>query len=267
MWLLENQLPFFIVQALFQPERISFPPSTEEISLVKLLHKFFKELMHLEGTDKNFEKITSSQVAHFVDFLRNLYIPLDSDAKGKLTTLAMPTVTELHRAGVKFRPAPSKNMFDMSFSNGVLEIPKLIISDETELTIRNLLAFEQCQFEKNNYLNDYAVMMDRLVNTAKDVDLLVQEGVVENRLGDSSEAAMLINKLADGVTMDYENFYFAAISVQLDKYCKTSWHKWRANLRQRYFNTPWAIVSVTAAVLLIVLTIIQTVCSVISVTD
>ena len=140
----------------------------------------------------------------------------------------------------------------------------MTISDETELTIRNLLAFEQCHCTEN-YLNDYVVMLNRLVNSAKDVDLLVKYGIVENILGDNAEGSTLIHKLADGVTIEYNNFYFAKMSEELNVYCRTSWHKWKANLKQNYFNTPWAIVSVIAAIFLIILSIIQVVCSVISV--
>ncbi|PON32536.1 hypothetical protein PanWU01x14_360440 [Parasponia andersonii] len=110
----------------------------------------------------------------------------------------------------------------------------------------------------------YVMIMDRLVNTTEVVDLLVKYGIFENHLGDCSEVATLINKLGDGVV--YHGFYFAKFSEELSVYCRTSWHKWKANLKQKYFNTPWTIVSVIAAVVLILLTVIQTVCSIISVT-
>ncbi|KAF3447146.1 hypothetical protein FNV43_RR12326 [Rhamnella rubrinervis] len=263
--LLENQLPFFILEDLFDPDKITVPSGhTEKLSIIKLSHKFFKSLMHLEGTEENLEKISSARVEHFVDFLRNLYVPLNPRIGGHCKSLTTPSMTELHRAGVKFKVRSSKNIFDIKFENGILEIPKWTISDETELTIRNLLAFEQSHCIEN-YLNDYVVIMDRLVNTSKDVDLLVKFGIVENRLGDNSEGSNLINKLADGVIMDSEDFYFATTFEQLDAYCRTSWHKWKANLKQNYFNTPWATVSVIAAILLILLTIIQAVCSVLSV--
>lgn len=266
---LENQLPFFILEDLFNSKRIPFTSDeSENISMLKLSHKFFKKLIPEDNLERNSERNSSSQVEHFVGFLRDLYLPPQprSRAGGKLKTLTIPTMTELHRAGVKFKVGSSKNLFDIRFSNGVLEIPKLTISDETELTIRNFLAFEQC-YCPDGYINDYVVIMDRLVDTPKDVDLLVEYGIVENMLGDSKEGSQLINKLADGVTLDSDDFYFATLSEDLHVYNKTSWHKWKANLRQNYFDTPWTIVSVIAAVLLIILTVIQAVCSVISVTN
>ncbi|ONI34357.1 hypothetical protein PRUPE_1G477600 [Prunus persica] len=268
MRLLENQLPFFILEELFDPDKIEVSSNNnniERLSILNLCHNFFKNLMHIEGTDGNMEKLCASKVEHFVDFCRNLHLPLPlkPHAKGRLETLNTPSITELHRAGVKFRVGSPKNLFNIKFANGILKIPKLAISDETELTIRNLLAFEQCHCMEN-YINDYVVIMDRFVNTAKDVELLVKHGIVENSLGDSSEGSTLINNLADGVIVDPNDFYFAILCADLNKYCRTSWHKWQANLRQNYCNTPWATISIAAAIFLLILTFIQTVCSVIS---
>ncbi|CAL2234824.1 unnamed protein product [Prunus armeniaca] len=268
MRLLENQLPFFILEELFDPDKIKVSSNNnniERLSILNLCHNFFKNLMHIEGTDGNMEKLRASKVEHFVDFCRNLYLPLPlkPHAKGRLETLNTPSITELHRAGVKFKVGSPKNLFDIQFANGILEIPKLAISDETELTIRNLLAFEQCHCIEN-YINDYVVIMDRFVNTAKDVELLVKHGIVENSLGDSGEGSTLINNLADGVIVDPNDFYFAILCADLNKYCRTTWHKWQANLRQNYCNTPWATISIAAAIFLLILTFIQTVCSVIS---
>ncbi|KAK1586217.1 hypothetical protein Q3G72_000270 [Acer saccharum] len=51
---------------------------------------------------------------------------------------------------------------------------------------------------------------------------------------------------------------------ELDNYCKSPWNKWKANLKQNYFNTPWASISVIAAAILLMLTFVQAVCSIIA---
>ncbi|KAH7524685.1 hypothetical protein FEM48_Zijuj06G0145900 [Ziziphus jujuba var. spinosa] len=107
--------------------------------------------------------------------------------------------------------------------------------------------------------------MNRLVNIAKDVDLLVKHGIVENMQRDSAEAATLINKLRDEVIVQTNNFYFGGTFEDLNVYYETPWHKWKANLKQNYFNTPWAIVAFIVATLLIILAIIQTVCSILQI--
>ncbi|XP_041019581.1 UPF0481 protein At3g47200-like [Juglans microcarpa x Juglans regia] len=265
MQLLENQLPFFILADLFKLSKVTIPYQLgKRPSIVELSYNFFKERMLLAVTKDNLMKFNSDKFEHFVDLLRKLYLPSQARKERKLQTLTMPCMTELHQAGVRFEVGSSRNVFDIEFVKGILKIPKLIICGETELSIRNMVAFEQCHCDKN-YMNDYVVIMDRLVNTHKDVDLLVEYGIVENRLGDSNEGAILINKLADGVVVEFEEFYFAGLSEDLNTYCRRPWHRWKANLKQNYFNTPWAIISVIAGFILIILTLIQSVCSVISV--
>ncbi|XP_006467195.1 uncharacterized protein LOC102615549 isoform X2 [Citrus sinensis] len=68
----------------------------------------------------------------------------------------------------------------------------------------------------------------------------------------------LIKECPMGTRFGYTN-----LVEDLQSYCKSPWHSWKANLRQNYFNTPWASISVAGAVILLVLTLIQTACSVI----
>nr|XP_015903079.2 UPF0481 protein At3g47200-like [Ziziphus jujuba var. spinosa]XP_024923928.2 UPF0481 protein At3g47200-like [Ziziphus jujuba var. spinosa] len=263
--LLENQLPFFILEKIYKHKKITvWPGLTLDLSIIELSHKFFAQPLGLGGTEEKLEEIKCNNCAHVVDFLRELYIPSNPRNRGESETINAPSMTELHRAGVKFRVASSKNLFDINFNNGILEIPKLSINYYSELIIRNLLAFEQCHCY-DNYINNYVVIMDRLVNIPKDVDLLVENEILENLLGDSGEVATLINKLAEGAIWSKDDFYFADTFNNLNVYCRTPWHKWKANLKQNYFNTPWAIVSVIAAIFLIILAIIQTVCSILQV--
>ncbi|CAL8996916.1 unnamed protein product [Prunus brigantina] len=99
--------------------------------------------------------------------------------------------------------------------------------------------------------------MGRFVDSPKDVDLLVKYGIVENVLGDSSDVSTLFNNLGIGIYAS-DNFTFADISKDLNKYCSSTWHRSMANLRQNYFNSPWATLSVIAAAVLLILTLIQT---------
>ncbi|KAH7524687.1 hypothetical protein FEM48_Zijuj06G0146100 [Ziziphus jujuba var. spinosa] len=205
--LLENQLPFFILEELYNLDKITLSSGhIRKFSIIELSHIFFTELMHLEGIEK-LEKIKLDNVAYFFNFLSNLYVPLNPRSGRECESLTAPRMTELHRVEVKFKVGSTKNLFDINFNNGILEIPKLTISNEIKLTIRNPLAFEQCHC-MDNYLNDYVVVMDHLVNIPYDVDLLVKYGIVENRPGDSDEGASLISNLANGIIMDSKNFYF-----------------------------------------------------------
>ncbi|KAH7524677.1 hypothetical protein FEM48_Zijuj06G0145000 [Ziziphus jujuba var. spinosa] len=240
--LLENQLPFFILEELCKPDKITLPSGcSENLSMIELSRKFFTKFLPLEGTEEKLEEIERANVAHFVDFLRKWYIPSKPRNGGKCKCLTAPGMTELHRAGV----------------------------NETELILGNLIAFEQCHCD-DNYLNDYVIIMYRLVSTPTDMDLLVRHGIVVNGIGDSGGGATLINKFVDVVIINSYAFYFADICEEQNVFCrsfryilKAIWLSWKKNLKEKYFNTPWAVMSVIVATLLLVLTIIQTVCSII----
>ncbi|PRQ41923.1 hypothetical protein RchiOBHm_Chr3g0452021 [Rosa chinensis] len=187
MQLLENQLPFFILDDLFEPQKVrisSKSDSSVRLSITNLSEKFVKSQMHIEGVDDCLKRI--SKADHFVDFIRTLCLPWEfsHEVGGELKTVTTLSMRELDRAGVKFKVGSSKNLFDIRFTDGVLEVPKLTLSDETWIRIRNLLAFEQCQCIEN-YVYDYVFIMKCFVRTRKDVELLMQHGIVENRLGDS----------------------------------------------------------------------------------
>ncbi|CAL8105024.1 unnamed protein product [Prunus armeniaca] len=95
--------------------------------------------------------------------------------------------------------------------------------------------------------------MKRLVSSSKDVELLVVEhGIVQNWIGENSGVSTFLNNLDSGVIVS--NYYYATLCDELNNYCRTRRHKWMANLRQNYFNTPWSTVSVIAASVLLILT-------------
>ncbi|OVA05336.1 Protein of unknown function DUF247 [Macleaya cordata] len=69
--------------------------------------------------------------------------------------------------------------------------------------------------------------MDHLINSGSDV-----QGIITSYLGSDEDVSNLFNKLG----------------------CERR-HVWRATLKRDYFNSPWAITSFIAAILLLVLTL------------
>ncbi|KAL5764954.1 hypothetical protein ACOSQ2_017548 [Xanthoceras sorbifolium] len=266
MCLLENQLPFFILEVLFAGANISMSSKYDnKPAIIKLIHDFTKDSWDFSEIDDNLEKKNFNRVEHLVDFLSICLVPseLDRPKKTKLKTLTTPSVTELHQAGVKFKKASKKSLFDIEFNygSGILEIPHLKIVKETELLFRNLLAFEQCH-GSSNCINDFIVLINHLVNTPKDVDLLIQFGIIENWLWDSDGVSTLFHSLVKETSIIPENFYFSCLVEDMNGYCRTRWHRWKATLKQDYFRNPWAGISVFAAIVLLALTFIQTIYSV-----
>ena len=111
------------------------------------------------------------------------------------------------------------------------------------------------------YFNDYVVIMSYLLRNPKDADLLIQSGIIG---GTSSERLSTTLQSVSKNSLVGHSFSYGHVAKDLRAYCKSPWHSWKANLKQNYFNTPWASISVIAAVILILLTVTQTICSIIA---
>ncbi|XP_070670949.1 UPF0481 protein At3g47200-like isoform X1 [Malus domestica] len=260
--LLENQLPFFILQVLFNT---LFSSADQQPSLLEISYFSLQREIDSKRKEEIFGEICSSgeEVQHFVDLIRILYRPLKSKTGGELKGTAVPNVTELVQAGVEFKVGKGSSLFDINFSCGTLKIPKLTVCDTTDLKLKNLLAFELCRHRETNYLTNYVFLMKRLAKTPKDVELLVEYGIIDNWLGDAKKISTLLLDFDTGVVGN--DYYYASLCKDLNDYCRSRRHKWMTNLRRNYFNTPWRIISIVAAVILLILTSIQTVCSIISI--
>ncbi|GFY82271.1 hypothetical protein Acr_02g0005110 [Actinidia rufa] len=178
---------------------------------------------------------------------------------------------QLQEAGVKFEKGRGSCLVDIKFVKGTLTVPGLKINEWTETFFRNLIAFEQCERMSPRHISDYIIFMDRLINTYKDVDVLIYNKIFENHLNDSKEVSELFNNLYKETTTELFNKtdHFAKISDELNDYSRDCWHRWKAtwynwkvNLKEDYFKSPWSVISVVAAFVLLVLTVVQTACSV-----
>jgi len=145
----------------------------------------------------------------------------------------------------------------------VLEIPCLTLYDNTESAFRNLVALEQCHYKVDHYVTDYIRILDFLIDTDKDVDLLVRKGILVNTLGDSNAVTTLVNRLGLQIFLFEMNPNYSCLCEELNTFYKVPCHSWKAILRRDYFSTPWRTASTTAAVILLVLTFIQTIYSII----
>lgn len=176
----------------------------------------------------------------------------------------IPSARELQEAGITFKPSKSHSLKDVSFNNngGILRIPSIIVDDSTETTLLNLVAFERMHVGAGNEVSSFVFFMDNIIDNEADVVILEQKGILQNALGSDKAVTKLFNSLSKDVSVDREGS-LDIVQVSVCRYFKKPWNKWRANLIETYFRNPWAIVSLIAAIFLFVLTIIQTVYTII----
>ncbi|XP_078161088.1 UPF0481 protein At3g47200-like [Carex rostrata] len=188
---------------------------------------------------------------------QNSSVPLPNST-GNISSMVILCATELKQKGVKFTPKSNpKHMLDISFEYGVLKIPSLKITDATKPFFTNLLAFEQSKYGKENSpFTSVVIFFDNLVNTPNDVTILQDCGIVENCLGSEEALTHFINQVTEGGIL-LEGHYLAELKREVNRYIGSSWNRQRANLIRNYFSSPWATISLIAAFILLVLTLVQ----------
>ncbi|XP_010447465.1 PREDICTED: UPF0481 protein At3g47200-like isoform X2 [Camelina sativa] len=194
--LIENQLPFFVVKELFLLLFVYYQQGTP--SILKLAQRHFS--CFLSNID---DEMLTLEPKHFVDLLRSCYLPL-VPTRLKETTLKVenaPEATELHSAGVNFKPAETSCLLDISFADGVLKIPTIFIDDLTESLYRNIIAFEQCHCSDKNFLH-YIRLLGCFIKSPTDANLLIRSGIIVNNLGNAEDVSKLFHSIYKEVEGD-----------------------------------------------------------------
>ncbi|XP_026411811.1 UPF0481 protein At3g47200-like [Papaver somniferum] len=321
MFLLENQIPLFVLQCLAKiiinveesghtylnkvihsfiiNGKLSYISPANQILLEELLNRcenayhlldfFIKLVQPPDPVDSasslktvqiptrlktnTVVKFTISQYSFLKSFIHNLFTKLKrtcitdeerENPSDTSTDFFLPSATELSLAGVRFKKGSAQGSFlDIKFNRrtGILKIPPLCIYDETDPLLRNVIACEQ-SCGGGYHITSYVTMMDFLINSADDVKLLRKEEIISNYLGCDEDVSEMFNKLCVGIILD--STYYSNYINDINKFYKKRWHRWKATLKREYFNSPWAIVSVLAAILVIALTIISTVFGILS---
>ncbi|KAJ3709177.1 hypothetical protein LUZ61_012882 [Rhynchospora tenuis] len=281
LFLLENQIPFFIIHklasflsdlkdcnscedgcdmvhnlsALLPYQEMLMPPEVSCDNIHHLLHLYYICLIPKPHTEHSHHPAMKRSLSWL--WMR---VPQQS-RQGKVSqssSVIIPCAAELHDSGVKFKRNSSPHLFDITFNKGVMEMPLLVVDNTIRAIFTNIVAFEQSQISKSRIFTSYVVLWNMLVDTARDVSLLEHCGILELVQHNEEQAADFFNELADCWTMDYDDHYYANLFLHLQKYCSSTWNRSRARLMQDYFNNPWSSISVVAAVILLILTVIQT---------
>ncbi|XP_021737825.1 UPF0481 protein At3g47200-like [Chenopodium quinoa] len=254
LFLEENQLPFFILNHLYD---VAFGEAYPNISFKDITCNFIgfsffpgREVARSAIGKEKLMKVP--KIMHLVDFLRTCCLPtklryqLPEYTNGVDSDELPLTAKELKTLGVKFMASESKTLLDITFSKGVLHIPTLTIQDTTESTLRSIVFFEQCHHFCDSYVIDYLFFLDALIHTQEDVQILVQHGIIKHFFGSNDEVANLFNRITKNLSMRNPGFYYAQVCQDLNAYLiKTKKNKWKALMSKKdCFDYPWSIMVV-----------------------
>ncbi|MBA0728932.1 hypothetical protein Golax_000035 [Gossypium laxum] len=171
----------------------------------------------------------------------------------------------LREAGVKFKVSLSTCLFDIEFDekNGELKIPPLKVDDSTESFYGNLMVWEQCYYPNDTFICDYIFLMGYLIKSAEDVGILVRRRIMINQLGSPKAIVKMFNNLCKYIDVEKNNRY-SSLFMKLNAFNAVPHHSWVAILKHQYFSSLWRGVATVAAIILLVLTMIQTIIAILS---
>jgi hypothetical protein len=146
---------------------------------------------------------------------------------------SMAAAVEIKAAGIHFRKSEALSFNGISFKNGVLRLPALQV-------FLNLMAFERLHRIRGDGLHD------NIIDSEKDVALLRSKGIIKNLLSSDKGAALSPNSRLHDVRQ------------RVNAHCKDSGKRWIAYFRRDHLRNPWVIISLIAAVILLLAALLQT---------
>ncbi|KAL8479257.1 hypothetical protein ACS0TY_026212 [Phlomoides rotata] len=277
--LLENQIPFFVLCELFDLIR---GPDRHGL-LMKLVLLFCIKVF--PGYLSYMPERRSDEVKHILDLIQTNWYPSPHDntstatlhdpsilsltSTDSISSILIPTATQLKDANVKFerkeydrvaemfRERRGTTVFDVDFNqdNGLMSMPALVIEDGTESLLRNLIAYEQFfSIHEPAPVTDYALLLNCLINSSKDVQILCQHGLIRNCLSSDQEVADIVYRLVEKITYYSDNMMYVDMFNRINTHHKNPWNRAMAVYHRDYFSSPWAYVSFVAALVLLLLT-------------
>lgn len=276
MLLLENQLPFFVLNELYQMIVDTTEDRAPFLNLVKFT--FSDVLPKMRYFSLILNEVNDQEIKHLLQVVHILCRPVNKKPTDiyklrgpSIESCHVHSASELDEAGVVFKKVGNINdyschnvsLFDIRFNGNTLEIPSFKLGDSSVTIFRNLIAYEQHSIDVYpKYFSDYVVFMDDLIKTDKDVSILRMNGIILNGLGNDKEVADLFNNLSKWVVYSSRDYYYADVGYELIRHCNKPRNVLLSKLRRDYFHSPWAGVSTIAAILLLFLTATQTITSI-----
>jgi len=246
---LENQIPFFVIQTIFD---IIKTPKDNGLDLVNLAMRLFRDIH--PNKSKASTTVPASQIHHLLHLFHSSLVPCKHKPPAPTPPEWIPSAMDLKRSGVKFvKKESAQCLLDVSFKDGRIEIPPLQVYDYSKSLFRNLVAFEQCFADVGKYLTNYAKFMECIISSGEDAKLLSSKGIVVNRLGTDEAVADLFKRHNNIIQYASDENYLAEVYIKAKKYHESNWRRWQAHLSRNFSSNPWAGFAIIAMVLLFLL--------------
>lgn len=177
--------------------------------------------------------------------------------------LNIPSVADLHFAGVKFSPTDGDlTTIQFDEKTATLYLPRVKLDSSTEVILRNLVAFEASAAPAGALvLRRYTDFMNGMIDGVTDVKLLRESGIICNHHQSDGEVASLWNRMGKCVHPK-DSGYLDKVIKDLNGYYSRNWKVVVVEFVNKHIFSSWKLLSLVAAAILLMTTCLQAYCSV-----
>ncbi|KAE9466487.1 hypothetical protein C3L33_01621, partial [Rhododendron williamsianum] len=259
MLLLENQLPMLVLVKIDQVQNGG-----------ELRQEFIQK--HVPLRYFSFWPRSVAKCLHVLDMYRKTLIWDERYVSENLPTLPGQThefwsAIELTEAGIRLKPSFEIMQERISFNadDGVLTLPRLEVDHATESTFLNLIAFDGLHVgDLRGELTSFIYFLRQLIKSPRDVSVLISSRILVNN-GIGSDEAIVQQFDSFSKEAPILNPYTSKMIIvyyRIWNYRNKRRNKLRAYLVHAYHEStnwsPLAYLSILAAILLFILSFIQT---------
>ncbi|XP_039173558.1 putative UPF0481 protein At3g02645 [Eucalyptus grandis] len=177
----------------------------------------------------------------------------------------IPTASKLCSVGIKLSLATG-GIKTIAFDKktATLKLPHIDLDATTEVLLRNLVAYEMISQRGSLILTRYTELMYGIIDTSEDLKLLREASIVLNRLNSDNKVVELFNGVIKSIGSKSTASELDETIRDVNEYYNSTRKVKVYNLMRKYVYSSWKFLTVVATVVLILLMVLQTFCSVLS---
>jgi hypothetical protein len=176
--------------------------------------------------------------------------------------ITIPSVEQLVISGVNFLPTNgSISSISFDVKKNTLKLPIIRLDVNTEVFLRNLVAYESSVGSGPLVIARYTEFMNGIIDTENDAKILREKGIILNHLKSDKEVANMWNGMSKSLRLsrvpfmdktieDVNKFYNNTLKIKMWKFIKS------------YVFGSWQVLTFLATIFLLFMTALQAFCSV-----
>lgn len=233
---LENQLPFFVLEKLFELSTAGPPIRSLSYLALRFLSQAFcksPEMVKAQVRDPK----------HLLDLFRRSLLPptnLDEDShlsKHDRPVYLIQSVKYLRSAGISVRQKAAKSLLEIDFKKFqipplALKIPPLAFDDFTNAIMVNCVAMEQCFNNESKHFTAYVCFMSCLMKQPEDVRYLRSADIINGISRDEESFINMLNGIGTKVSATLRGCYLCKQFREIHCYYNSCW----ASISRSFFQ-------------------------------